>query len=215
MRRIPITRRQQPYPALRWVAGAGLAAAALWALSAPAGAVSMPPVPASTPTPTYMVQIQAASALPSQMRTALLRGIQEELNAKGFKAGTVDGVMGSRTRGAIQAYQRKAGLPVTGEPTKELLDHLKFTTPSVTAGTSGGSDAPKAAVGDKVTSDVQRELRRLGYYAGSIDGIYGPATRQAIERYQYDYSQAVNGNVSQTLLEDLRGRRPGGGATNT
>ncbi|MBU0723974.1 MAG: peptidoglycan-binding protein [Alphaproteobacteria bacterium] len=204
MRRSTAIQRQRP--GLGWLAAGAIGATALWAFAGPA--LAMPAVPASTPTPSTFILAQAASELPPEMRTALLRGIQEELNEKGFSAGSVDGVMGSRTRSAIQTYQRKAGLPVNGVPTKELLDHLKFSTPAVTASTSGGGTVPKVATTDKLTTDVQRELRRLGYYAGGIDGVYGPATRQAIERYQYDYNKSVNGNVSQPLLEDLRDRRP-------
>ena len=33
--------------------------------------------------------------------------------------------MGPRTRAAIRAYQRKAGLPVDGVASKEVLDHMK------------------------------------------------------------------------------------------
>ncbi|MEO5721548.1 MAG: peptidoglycan-binding protein [Chthoniobacterales bacterium] len=37
-----------------------------------------------------------------------------------------------------------------------------------------------------VIVNVQRELRREGYYRGSIDGMIGPMTREALARYQRD-----------------------------
>ncbi|WP_430436567.1 peptidoglycan-binding domain-containing protein [Oceanibaculum nanhaiense] len=184
-----------------------LAAVLFWALAKPAVGLTLPPVPEHAPVPTPLVLAQAVDSMPDQMRSATIRAIQETLNEKGFTAGPVDGAMGPRTRSAIRNYQRKAGLPVDGVASKDVLDHMKFARPEVTAGT--GSTAPKQAAGDPLTRDVQRELLRLGYYDGAIDGLYGPATRQAIERYQYDHNKSVTGNVGQPLLEELRGMTPG------
>lgn len=51
--------------------------------------------------------------------------LQNGLNANGFDAGNPDGVLGTQTRTAIEAFQRRAGLPVTGEPSVELLRMLR------------------------------------------------------------------------------------------
>lgn len=184
-----------------------LAAIVFWALAKPAAGMTLPPVPDHVPAPTPLVMAQAVDAMPEQIRSATIRAIQETLNEKGFRAGPVDGAMGPRTRSAIRDYQRKAGLPVDGVASKEVLDHMKFARPEVTAGTASGG--AKQVAGDPLTCDVQRELLRLGYYQGAIDGLYGPATRQAIERYQYDRGRNVTGNVGQKLLEELRGMKPG------
>ena len=50
--------------------------------------------------------------------------LQRRLNAAGFDAGEPDGVIGSGTRAAIEGYQRRAGLPVSGEPSLALLRAL-------------------------------------------------------------------------------------------
>lgn len=184
-----------------------LAAILFWALAKPAVGMTLPPVPDQTPAPTALVLAQAVDGMPEQMRTATIRAIQETLNEKGFNVGPADGAMGPRTRGAIRDYQRKAGLPVDGVASKDVLDHMKFARPEVTAGTASGG--AKQVAGDPLTRDVQRELLRLGYYDGAIDGLYGPATRQAIERYQYDHGRTVTGNVGRSLLEELRGMKPG------
>ena len=51
--------------------------------------------------------------------------LQRRLTAAGFDTGGADGVIGSRTTEAIAGYQRSAGLPVTGQPSRELLDRLR------------------------------------------------------------------------------------------
>jgi membrane-bound lytic murein transglycosylase B len=62
------------------------------------------------------------------MSIADRREIQARLNAAGFDAGPADGVIGAQTREALSTYQARAGLPVTGEPSRALLDRLRATT---------------------------------------------------------------------------------------
>jgi len=50
--------------------------------------------------------------------------LQQGLNRAGFDAGKADGVVGSGTRAAIEAYQRANGLAVTGDPSPALLAAL-------------------------------------------------------------------------------------------
>ncbi len=58
------------------------------------------------------------------MTIADRRALQQRLTAAGFDTEGADGVIGQRTRDAISAYQASAGLPVTGEPSLELLARL-------------------------------------------------------------------------------------------
>ncbi|HEV7278380.1 MAG TPA: TIGR02594 family protein [Devosiaceae bacterium] len=75
----------------------------------PAPAVTRPARPAAAP---------AADA-------DLVRAVQEQLLAKGYpEVGEVDGIYGTKTRGAIVAFEADNGLPLTGEPTKALLTEI-------------------------------------------------------------------------------------------
>ncbi len=51
--------------------------------------------------------------------------LQELLNAQGIDAGTPDGIMGSRTRSAVRAFQEKAGIPTDGYANEELLERIR------------------------------------------------------------------------------------------
>ncbi len=51
--------------------------------------------------------------------------LQRRLNAQGFDAGKPDGLPGPRTRGAIRAFQKAAGLPADGHPSPRLLQRLR------------------------------------------------------------------------------------------
>ena len=51
--------------------------------------------------------------------------LQRRLTAAGFDTEGSDGVIGGKTRAAIEGYQAARGLPVTGEPTLDLLLMLR------------------------------------------------------------------------------------------
>lgn len=50
--------------------------------------------------------------------------LQEGLARQGFDVGRPDGVIGTKTTEAIRAYQTRAGLPVTGTPSRALVQAL-------------------------------------------------------------------------------------------
>ena len=56
---------------------------------------------------------------------------------------------------------------------------------------------------DSLAVDVQRELRRRGYYRGPIDGDIGPGSRSAIRAYQYDRGLSASGRIDSPLLRSL------------
>ena len=56
---------------------------------------------------------------------------------------------------------------------------------------------------DGMAVDVQRELRRRGYYHGVIDGDIGPGSRAAIRAYQAHHGLAVTGRIDGGLLRSL------------
>jgi peptidoglycan hydrolase-like protein with peptidoglycan-binding domain len=55
----------------------------------------------------------------------------------------------------------------------------------------------------QVVSEVQAQLRADGYYAGPIDGVLGPMTRQAIADFQADNGLAITSTVDEPTLNTL------------
>lgn len=178
-----------------------LALILLLALAAPAQALlaPRPEVPLLQVTPAADVD-----EMPPEMRRAFIVGIQEELAKLGYAPGPSDGILGPRTTGAIRAYQRDAGLPVTGRASSELLDHMKFVTPKVTR--QGPPPGPPLAIG--LVIDVQEALARRGYFTSEIDGLDGPRTRAAVRRFQNDVGLPITGEIDEQLLQELRAAPP-------
>jgi hypothetical protein len=56
---------------------------------------------------------------------------------------------------------------------------------------------------DPTVSAVQTQLIQLGYYNGPVDGIYGPATRDAVAKYQIDKNLDVTGSLSAQTLQSF------------
>jgi Putative peptidoglycan binding domain len=56
---------------------------------------------------------------------------------------------------------------------------------------------------DPTIAGAQDQLARQGYYRGQVDGVFGPATRRAITRYQGDHGLRVTGTVNTDTLRAL------------
>lgn len=54
----------------------------------------------------------------------LVYDIQAQLTELGYDPGPVDGVYGQRTADAISQYQHYNRLPINGQPSPQLLDHM-------------------------------------------------------------------------------------------
>jgi peptidoglycan hydrolase-like protein with peptidoglycan-binding domain len=70
-------------------------------------------------------ELQPATGPTEKLSREEIREIQEMLTELGYDPGIADGLMGSRTRSAIRSYQAEVGMPVDGEASKVLLQHLK------------------------------------------------------------------------------------------
>ncbi len=68
---------------------------------------------------------QQPSAADVPLSRADIKALQSALNNLGLNAGVSDGVLGSKTRAAVRAYQETAGLPPDGYATKELVERLR------------------------------------------------------------------------------------------
>ena len=57
--------------------------------------------------------------------------------------------------------------------------------------------------GHSLAVQVQRKLKRLGYYNGAVDGEVGRGTRAAIRVYQEENGLEANGQIDRPLLRSL------------
>ncbi|WP_299621046.1 lytic murein transglycosylase [uncultured Tateyamaria sp.] len=69
--------------------------------------------------PVYDAGNPDAGLGPDQMKQ-----LQRKLQARGYDVGKIDGILGSGTRGAVQAEQQRLGMPADAWPTPALLNRL-------------------------------------------------------------------------------------------
>jgi len=55
---------------------------------------------------------------------AAMKALQQKLTARGHDVGGIDGILGEKTREAVQTEQERLGLPADAWPTQDLLDRL-------------------------------------------------------------------------------------------
>jgi peptidoglycan hydrolase-like protein with peptidoglycan-binding domain len=56
---------------------------------------------------------------------------------------------------------------------------------------------------DSSVRHVQEALARAGYYHGAIDGSFGPATQNAVRRFQRSHGLGVTGEIDRPVIEAL------------
>lgn len=82
-----------------------------------------------------MTTVDAKQQKPElQLSRQSVRQVQQALKDQGYYDGAVDGIMGVRTRRAIQAYQQEKRLPPTGRIDEQTLKALGITLKGETTG---------------------------------------------------------------------------------
>ena len=164
-------------------------------------------------------RLAVASGVPTQpINTVVLKydpliqDAQRELLALGVYKGSVDGVNGLHTKQAIQDYQQLNGLPLTGEVSDDLINHMRFSHKVQAASEFTGSVAPAGAqvvqpakpAQDLNIKKVQVALAGMGYDINKLDGMLNDETHSAILKYQMDNGLDMGGTVDTGLLEALK-----------
>lgn len=144
----------------------------------------------------------SATAPQSYLRTVAysqtVLSAQQLLNQRGYDAGTEDGLMGAKTRGAIMTYQRDNGLTVTGQASADLLRHIQGNSRTAAQASARGS-----AKADPAIKRLQRRLERLGYNT-EVTGQLDRQTQAAIRQYQRDNDIFVTGTASEYVQGHIR-----------
>lgn len=140
-----------------------------------------------------------------------VRDVQRRLAALGFDVADTPGVYGTTTAEAVLAFQQRRGLREDGlcgdqtwaslvEAGYRLGDRLLYLHQPMLRG-------------DDVAT-LQRDLGALGFDAGRVDGIFGPATATALTSFQRNAGITTDGICGDDTVAALRRVvRAGGGTT--
>lgn len=130
----------------------------------------------------FYIEVSYARTLYWGTKGQDVKVIQSKLQKWGYYDGSIDGIYGAETYGAVLKFQRKNGLKqdgVVGDRTKKALGITDSKTPPY----------------NKEVEATQRKLKQWGYYTGKVDGIYGSKTYAAITKFQRKNGLAVDGLI--------------------
>jgi peptidoglycan hydrolase-like protein with peptidoglycan-binding domain len=133
-------------------------------------------------------------------------GLQVALRAKGLYRGAVDGIQGPQTRGAVFAFQRRAGLGVDGV----AGPHTRRALGPLGRPRLGSRLIVRGALGWDV-SVLQFLLRRRGFDPGPLDGFVGGQTAGALRAFQQRMGLFADGIAGPATLAALTGSTRGPG----
>jgi peptidoglycan hydrolase-like protein with peptidoglycan-binding domain/DNA invertase Pin-like site-specific DNA recombinase len=127
-----------------------------------------------------------------------VRAVQRRLRSLGQRPGRVDGLYGPRTEAAVERLQRDGGITVDGIVGPQTRRLLNAEAPPLVPGAGYGQPG-----GSPQVRDIQRQLRALGSRPGPIDGVYGPRTEAAVERFQRSAGEPASGVLSPAIAAAL------------
>jgi N-acetylmuramoyl-L-alanine amidase len=131
---------------------------------------------------------------------AAVRDLQARLNRLGFGSADAIGHYGAGTEAAVGRFQEHRGLRIDGicgpqtwasvvEAGWRLGDRLLYLRAPMLRGDDVG--------------DLQERLGRLGFHHGRVDGILGPATDEALRKFQRNAGLTTDGICGPDTVEAL------------
>jgi peptidoglycan hydrolase-like protein with peptidoglycan-binding domain len=140
--------------------------------------------------------------------------VQRCLKQLGYYNGPVTGNFGSLTRNAVIKFQQRNGLAAVGSVGPQTQRLLQSQCQTRNPGGVSG-DLRVGNRGQAVTQ-LQQNLRRLGFFNGPITGYFGSETQQAVARFQQSSGIRADGIVGsrtrQAILVSLgRNQNPSNG----
>lgn len=130
--------------------------------------------------------------------------LQMCLKARGYYTGLVNRVYTDELAGAVKAWQKKAGLPQTGN-----FDN-KYDWPTLLGLKRDGDYwlIKPTTIGTMDSKDVyfpQQILKAAGYYTGKLDWDFGPLMYDGVCHFQKAAKLPINGKLDYATLRHMIG----------
>lgn len=132
--------------------------------------------------------------------------IQSQLSQLGFYTGAIDGIFGPGTETAVLNFQESYGLQVDGVVGAETRATLASAAGAGNPVVSPGVDSALLQRGDTgpAVTELQQQLRQLGFYFGEISGEFGTRTEDGVRSFQRSAGLEEDGIVGPATQTALR-----------
>ncbi|MBB6177513.1 peptidoglycan hydrolase-like protein with peptidoglycan-binding domain [Anoxybacillus tengchongensis] len=150
----------------------------------------------------YTNDLWSGQTLKRGDKSDYVKTLQSWLYKAGFNPGGIDGVYGGNTESAVKEFQKKVGITADGIAGKQTYQALqRYVRTETTTAQSNSSNSNDRWTGQtlregnrgQAVKDLQTKLQRLGYNIGTIDGVYGKQTTEAVRSFQKANGLEVDG----------------------
>lgn len=135
----------------------------------------------------------------SSAETESVKRAQTILREMDLYYGEITGNIGTKTKNAIAAFQKKHGLSGSGTLTAETISKLEAVY--------AADNAPQQDTADQAEKDdvirAQTILRELDLYYGEITGNIGTKTKNAIKAFQKKYGLSETGTLTGETISKI------------
>ena len=141
---------------------------------------------------------------PPRSRVEIITEVQKELAKRGFYDGAADGLYGFKTDAAIRDFEQAAGLRPGSMLDENLLRAITRSNVKPRANAEQRLDpiAELLAPPKRVLA-VQRALAEYGFGQIKPNGIMGPETQAAIEKFERERKLPVTGQLTDGVTREL------------
>lgn len=144
---------------------------------------------------------------------AAVKALQQALEELGYHKGSIDSKYGRTTENSVRAYQEKNKLPANGIADAVSQEKLFEGRPISAAGKATKINTLPAIPGlvlrpnnrGDAVADLQQKLKDQGFYKGTVDGVYGKGTEDAVRAFQKASKIKVDGRAGSATLQALNG----------
>ena len=143
-----------------------------------------------------------------------VRQLQRDLKELGFYTAEITGNVGAKTEAAIKAFQRKYGLTADGVAGAKTLAAIASALRGTTTSTGSTTIIRLGSQGSRV-SQLQQDLKTLGYYTAEITGNVGSKTQAAIKKFQEKNGLTADGIAGPDTLAAIARLVGSGGSSSS
>ena len=135
-----------------------------------------------------------------------VRNLQQDLTTLGYYWAEITGNFGAKTETAVKRFQEENGLTADGVAGTKTLNAIAAAVArkgGTSASTStSGTTLKLNSQGTKVTQ-LQQDLKQLGYYYAEITGNFGEKTEAAVKKFQQAKGLTADGVAGTSTLNAL------------
>lgn len=148
----------------------------------------------------------SASGLKLNSKGTDVRNLQQDLTTLGYYWAKITGNFGEKTEAAVKRFQEENGLTADGVAGTKTLNAIaaavarKGGTPA--SGGNAGTTLKLNSQGTKV-SQLQTDLKQLGYYYAKITGNFGAKTEAAVKAFQKAKGLTADGVAGTKTLDAI------------